>query len=117
TPNTSAIMGAVPGGRLSSASAMIGTLRHIGMSVGLALAGSAFTASRSRSAAELASQGLGENMVEKLSTLSGFQSTVIIALVIAIGGLIVTVFRGRGDCPPQQAAVENDGQSTHEHRA
>ena len=95
TPNTSAIMTAVPGGRLSSASAMIGTLRHIGMSVGLAIAGSAFTAGRSSKALELASEGSSPDMIKRLSTTGGFQSTIIIALVIASIGLLTSVLRGK----------------------
>ena len=95
TPNTSAIMGAVPGGRISSASAMIGTLRHIGMSVGLAVAGGSFAASRASHATHLTSQGLSQDIVEKLSTVKGFQSTILIALIIAGIGFITSILRGR----------------------
>ncbi len=93
-PNTSAIIGAVPFERLGSASAMVGTLRHIGMSIGLAISGSSFSASRYSHAARLASEGLPQEMVEKLSTVSGFQNTIIIAFIVAVLGLLISVFRG-----------------------
>jgi len=67
-PNTSAIMGSVPKERLGTASAMVATLRHIGMSVGLAISGSVFTASRFSHATQLTSQELPQDVVGKLST-------------------------------------------------
>jgi EmrB/QacA subfamily drug resistance transporter len=95
TPNTSAIIGAVHSERLGSASAMVGTLRHLGMSIGLAFSGSVFTASRFSHSAQLAAQKVPRDMVDKLSTVSGYQDTLIIALIVAIIGLLTTVFRGR----------------------
>ncbi len=95
SPNTSAIMGSVPSERLGSASAMVGTLRQLGMSVGLAIAGSVFAASQSSHAAQLTSQGLLQNIVERLSTVSGFQNTIFVALIIAVIGLLASVLRGR----------------------
>ena len=95
TPNTSAIIGAVPARMLGSASAMVGTLRHIGMSMGLAIAGSVFAASRSSHAVRLTADGIGEKMVGYLSTVSGFQDTITIALIASVIGLLVSLFRGR----------------------
>ncbi|MFC1952426.1 MFS transporter [Chloroflexota bacterium] len=94
-PNTSAIMGSVPTERLGTASAMVATLRHIGMSVGLAIAGSVFTASRFSHATQLTSQGLPQDVVGKLSTIGGFNDTIFVALIIAVIGLLVSVFRGK----------------------
>lgn len=95
SPNTSAIMGSVPSERLGSASAMVGTLRHMGLSVGLAIAGSVFAASQLSHATQLTSQGLLQNMAERLSTVSGFQDAIFVALVIAAIGLLASVLRGR----------------------
>ncbi len=95
SPNTSAIIGAVPPESLDSASAMAGTLRHIGMSIGLAYSGSVFTISRNASAAELALQeGYGEPLVDRLATVSGFQDTMLVALIIAVVGILASLFRG-----------------------
>jgi hypothetical protein len=74
---------------------MAGTLRHLGMSIGLAISGSVFTISRSAGASKLAIQGQRADIVEELSTVSGFQDTMFVALVIAVIGLVFSVFRGR----------------------
>jgi EmrB/QacA subfamily drug resistance transporter len=95
SPNTSAIIGAVHGGNLSSASAMAGTLRHLGMSIGMAVSGGVFTVNRFSHANQLASQGLPQNMAAKLSTVNGFQNTILIGLIIAVVGLLVSLSRGR----------------------
>ena len=95
SPNTSAIMGSVAGERLGTASAMVGTLRQVGMSIGLAIAGSVFAASQSFHTAQLTSQALPEDVVQRLSTINGFHDTVLILLAIAIVGIITSVLRGR----------------------
>ncbi|MFC1941319.1 MFS transporter [Chloroflexota bacterium] len=95
SPNTSAIMGSVPSERLGSASAMVGTLRQLGISVGLAIIGSVFATSRFSHAAQLTSQGLLQDIAERLSTISGFQDAIFVALVIAVIGLLASVLRGR----------------------
>ncbi|MBN1686672.1 MAG: MFS transporter [Spirochaetales bacterium] len=94
SPNTSAIIGAVPAEDLDSASAMAGTLRHLGMSIGLAVSGSIFAIGRSSSASALVAEGRPADIVEKLSTVAGFQDTMLVALIIAAAGIIITVFRG-----------------------
>jgi len=93
-PNTSAIIGAVPAESLDSASAMAGTLRHIGMAIGLAVSGSVFTVGRSSSVSRLALEGIHENMIAKLSTIDGFQDTMLVALFIGAAGIIASLFRG-----------------------
>ena len=88
-------MGSVPSERLGTASAMVGMLRHLGMSVGLAIAGSVFAASQLFHTTQLASQGLPQDITERLSTVSGFQDAIFVALVIAVIGILASVLRGR----------------------
>jgi MFS family permease len=95
SPNTSAIMGSVPSKRLGIASAMVGMMRQLGMSIGLAIAGGVFAVSRTSSAIQLTSQGLLQNIVERLSTIGGFQDAIFVALLIAVIGLLVSVFKGK----------------------
>jgi MFS family permease len=95
TPNTSAIMGSVPDERLGTASAMVGTLRQVGMSIGLAIAGSVFAASQFSHAALFISQGLPEDVAQRLCTISGFQDTLFVLLPIAVVGLVASVCRGK----------------------
>ncbi|MFC1898714.1 MFS transporter [Chloroflexota bacterium] len=94
-PNTSAIMGGVASTRLGSASAMIGTLRQLGMSFGLALTGSVFTASQLSYSDGLTSQGLLPDIIEKLSTVGGFQNAIFVALGVAATGFLISMFRGK----------------------
>jgi len=68
TPNTSAIMGAVGRQRLGTASAMIPTVRQIGMSIGLAIAGTVFV-------------------------IAGFRDALLVALLIGALALFVSLWR------------------------
>ncbi len=95
TPNTSAIMGSVPGERLGTASAMVGTLRQVGMSIGLAIAGSVFAASQFSHGVLFISQGLSEDVTQRLCTISGFHDTLLVLLPIAVVGLVASVCRGK----------------------
>ena len=94
-PNQSAILGAVSHQRLGTASAMIGLLRQLGMSIGLALAGSMFASSSLSHAAEQASQGLAEETVQSLSVVSGMQDTLLLALIFPVIGFIISAIRGK----------------------
>lgn len=95
SPNTSAIMGSVPSERLGTASAMVGTLRQIGMSIGVAITAGSFAASQSSHAVQLTAQGLQEDVVNKLSTLGGFHDALLATLVFTVIGLIASLLRGR----------------------
>jgi EmrB/QacA subfamily drug resistance transporter len=94
-PNTSAIIGAVRIENLGSASAMAGTLRHLGMSIGLAISGGVFATVRSSHASLLASEGGSRNWIESLSTVGAFQKTILVAFIIGILAIAASLFRGR----------------------
>ncbi len=94
-PNVSAIMGSVPKERLGTASAMVATVRQIGMSTGMAIAGTIFTAVRDSEASNLTSQGLSESAVISLSTVSGFRVAIFVATGFAIISTVVSTLRGR----------------------
>lgn len=94
-PNTSAIMGSVPPDKLGTASAMIGTLRQIGITIGLTIASSIFAASQNFYADQLVSQGIAENVVRRLAAVNGFQDAIFAIFFTAIAGLAATLLRGR----------------------
>jgi EmrB/QacA subfamily drug resistance transporter len=71
TPNTSAIMGVVGRSRLGTASAMVPTVRQMGMSIGLAIAGTVFV-------------------------IAGFRDALLVALLIGALALLVSLFRREG---------------------
>jgi hypothetical protein len=95
TPNTSAIIGCVAKERLSSASAMQATSRQIGMSLGTAIASTVFTATQLSEAAQLTNQGLSQELVKQLSTVSSFQSTAFIIMIFPALAAIISAFRGK----------------------
>jgi len=95
TPNISAIMGAVSPERLGTAAAMVGLVRQLGMSIGLAIAGSLFASSSLSHATELASQGLSGERVLSLSTANGMQDTLLVALIFIVISFIISALRGR----------------------
>jgi EmrB/QacA subfamily drug resistance transporter len=71
TPNTSAIMGTVGRPRLGTAAAMIPTVRQIGTSIGLAIAGTVFV-------------------------IAGFRDALLVALVIGALALLMSLLRREG---------------------
>jgi len=94
-PNTSAIMGAVSHEKLGTAGAMVGLLRQLGMSIGLAVAGSLFASSSLSHATELVSQGLPEGTVLGLSTMKGLHSAMLVALFFPAIAFVISALRGR----------------------
>ncbi|MFC1861942.1 MFS transporter [Chloroflexota bacterium] len=95
SPNTSAIMGSAPGERSGTASAMVATLRQVGMSFGLAITGTIFTTSQIFHATQLTSRGLPRDVIQKLSTISGFHDAILMILAAALAGLVISVLRGK----------------------
>jgi EmrB/QacA subfamily drug resistance transporter len=95
TPNTSAIMGSVPSDRLGTASAMVSTLRYVGISFGVAIGAAVFSSSQLSHLARLSSQGLPSDISQRLSTVHGFQDSIPVLLGIVAIALFASVLRGR----------------------
>jgi len=96
SPNNSSILGAVPRNRLGTASAMLATIRQVGISLGVAVSGTLFAGCRSFFAAKLADSGVSPSMIGKLSLVSSFQDTIFIASVICCVGIVASLARGKG---------------------
>jgi EmrB/QacA subfamily drug resistance transporter len=94
-PNTSAIMGAVSHEKLGSAAAMVNLLRQLGMSTGLAIAGSFFASSSLSHSTKLLSKGVAENIAMKMSVTEGMHYALLIALIFLMLGFIISTLRGR----------------------
>lgn len=94
-PNNSIIMGAVPTGHLGTASALIATLRQVGISLGMAFAGTIFTARRTVHQATLTQQGLETDYAANLSIPLAFHDVLL--FLIFLGSLVVllSLFSGR----------------------
>ena len=94
-PNNSTIMGATPRDRLGTASAMIATLRQVGISLGMALAGTLFAARRAVYQAELVKKGMGQEAVISLSIPPAFHDVLLISVSIGFAVVILSFFGGK----------------------
>lgn len=93
SPNNSSIMGSVPREILSTGSAMIATMRQVGMSSGIAIAGAIFTARQLVHSAQLAGE-LAPDMVDTLSLINAFQDSLLVAAIICSVAIITSWIRG-----------------------
>lgn len=90
TPNSSALMGSVPGHQLGTASAMIATCRTVGQATGLAMAGTIYATRRAYHYVEAERQGLSGHSLMAAAIAGGFRDTILICAVLAT--LIVPTF-------------------------
>ena len=95
SPNNSSIMGSVPRDKLSTGSAMIGTVRQIGISSGFAIAGAIFTSRQFFHATQLAQENLTPLMLHKLSLVSGFQDALLVAAIFCSLGIFTSFVRSK----------------------
>lgn len=88
SPNTSAIMGAVPRHRLGIGSSFVAVARNLGMVTGLALAGAIFASRRANYLALLGETG------HALAFLAAFRETYWLAVAILVVGVVISFARG-----------------------
>jgi EmrB/QacA subfamily drug resistance transporter len=89
SPNNNAIMGAVPPNKLGVASALLATVRNLGLVTGTGLATGLFTWRMSITSDFVASMHF----------------TFFVAGVIALGAMLASLGRGRRQRPPQQQPI------------
>ena len=92
--NNSIIMGAVSKEHLGTASALIATQRQVGLSLGMALAGSIFSARRAMHQVELSRRGLETDHVVSLSIPLAFQDTLLISVFVGLFVVLLCLFSG-----------------------
>jgi len=95
SPNNSSIMGSVPRDKLSTGSAMIATMRQIGISSGTAIAGAAFTSRQVSHLASLSTQSPVPDAVEKLALVASYQDALLIAAIVCAVGIFASMIRGQ----------------------
>ncbi len=88
-PNTSVIMGAVTTDQLGTASAMVATSRQVGHSVGLVIAGAMFAHWRLVRLDDWLTRGVTPEVASAQATLAGFHATVIVAVLLALAGVVL----------------------------
>ena len=92
-PNYSAIMGSSPKRRLGTASAMIATIRQLSMAMGVAVSGTVFASYQALFADKFAHNAPHPLMIGKLSLVSSFQNTILMAAIICGVGILTSVIR------------------------
>ena len=95
SPNNSSIMGSIPRDKLSTGSAMIATVRQIGTSCGIAIAGTIFTSRQAFHAAQFSLENVSQATVQKLSLVAGFQDTLLFAAIACSVGIFTSLARGK----------------------
>ncbi len=93
SPNSSSIMGSVPRDKLGTASAMMSTIRQIGLSTGIAIAGVIFSNRQLFYATQLTQDD--PLLLHKLSIVGGFQDTLLIAAIASSIGIFTSLARGK----------------------
>ena len=100
-PNQSAIIGTVPRRHLATAMGVANTMRLLGGSTGLAIAGTLFAVEQAKHTAELALQDIPPDMVERLSVIESFQYVITLAAIISFASIVTSFFIGRSRPVPE----------------
>jgi len=95
SPNNSAVMGAVPKENLSTASAMIATVRQIGISCGIAIVGAIYAIRQAFHSANLAGENLAPVLIDQHSLVSSFQDSLTYAAIFCTIGIAASWVRGK----------------------
>jgi EmrB/QacA subfamily drug resistance transporter len=101
--NNSIVMGSVTRDRLGMASALIATLRQVGLSLGTAIAGATFSARLAVHKAQLGVQGLEGKDLDRYAIPPAFRDVLLIPVVlgvVVIGLSVWTWIKHKGDLKP-----------------
>ncbi|MFH1491109.1 MAG: MFS transporter, partial [Pseudomonadota bacterium] len=93
-PNNSTIMKAVPRDHLGTASALLATFRQVGMTFGMALAGTLFSARRLVYQNELVSSGAGIAHSAKMSIALTFREVLMISVALSVLIGVISLLTG-----------------------
>jgi len=83
-PNNSTIMKAAPRDRLGTASAIIATVRQVGMSLGMAMAGAIFTVRQILHQSELTSNGVELGYAARMAIPLAFKEAILISVSLSL---------------------------------
>jgi len=81
-PNNSSVMGSVRNERLGTASALIATQRQVGMSLGMAIAGTIYTTRKARHLIELTGKGLEAAQAARKAIPLSFHDALLVSACI-----------------------------------
>ena len=92
SPNNSAMMGCVPAARLGMASALVATVRHLGVALGVAVGGGVFTARLATYATPGASAGTG--IFDPAASVGAFRDAYLVLALLCAIGILTSLVRG-----------------------
>jgi MFS family permease len=95
-PNNSTLMGSVDRKRLGSASALIATLRQVGLSLGMALVGTMFTARWAAHRIHFSDQGMELGQAERFAIPPAFHDVLIISVILGFMAVFFSMASGTG---------------------
>jgi EmrB/QacA subfamily drug resistance transporter len=90
--NNSLVMGSVTRDRLGTASALIATVRQVGLSLGTAVAGATFSARLVTHKAQLRVQGLDGKDLDRYSIPPAFHDVLWISIILGIVVIVLSVW-------------------------
>jgi len=96
SPNNSSIMGSVPREKLSTGSAMIATVRQVGMSCGTAIAGALFENRQAAHLARLTASDPGAVDAGSLALIGSYRDALMVAAIICVVAIFTSLARGGG---------------------
>ncbi len=95
-PNNSIIMGAVERKRLGSASALIATERQVGISMGMAVAGTIFSIQRAGYLEKLRLENTVEEHALRLSIPPAYHDVLMISVILCFCAMLLAILPVRG---------------------
>lgn len=90
-PNNSQIMGSAPRNRLGTASALIATLRQVGLSLGMAIAGSLYTFRIETHQEKLIKNGMGDSEAGRNAVPAAFHDGLILSIALSSLVIVFTI--------------------------
>jgi EmrB/QacA subfamily drug resistance transporter len=111
-PNNSMIMGAVPRDRLGTASALIATLRQVGITLGMATVATLYSARSTAYQQELGRQGLESNLAASMSIPPAFHDVLVISIVMGLAVVFLSFLTARKRERTEEISRDENPEST-----
>jgi len=99
-PNQSAVIGAAPRTNLATSLGVSNTMRLLGSSVGMAVAGTLYAQQQLVYTAELTAGGTAPELVERLSVIESFQYVILLAAAISFVSILTAASIGKPNQSP-----------------
>ena len=105
SPNSSLIMGSAPRNRLGTASAMLATLRQVGITMGMALAGTVYASRMGLYQSSWMGRGVEVTEAARLSIPYAFRDALLASVLLGLLGIFLSWPRRREETNPGRQTV------------